>query len=424
MYPQGYRGFESLLLRHAKLARPNGLKTPQLISCFEKVGDISDNKDDTANPLQLHEQLAGKIRVRSTIEHIDADALRAYYTPGVGAVSRHLAEHPEQIGRYTSKSNLVAVVSDGSAVLGLGNVGPEAALPVMEGKAMLFERLAGVSAMPLVLDTQDTDEIIATVKAVAPAFGGINLEDISAPRAYEIERRLQDDLNIPVMHDDQHATAIVVLAGLINACRVTDRELSTSKVVVVGAGAAGSAITKLLVHAGAGSVTVLDSRGIITPDRSDLDPYKRELAELTDPDQKDGGFSRALEGADIVVGVSGPEAITADHIRNMAGDPIVFALSNPDPEIIPEDARSAGAAVTATGRSDFANQINNVLVFPGLFCGLLDSGARTVTNTMKTRAAEALAGLVPDPNPEYVISDALDKRAPEAVAEAVSAAGV
>ncbi len=382
-----------------------------------------NNKDRTNDLLRLHEQLGGKIRIKSAVANIDAEALRAYYTPGVGAVSRYIAEHPEQLSRYTGKANQVAVVSDGSAVLGLGNVGPEAALPVMEGKAMLFDHLAGVSAVPLVLDTQDTDEIIAAIKATAPAFGGINLEDISAPRAYEIEQRLQEELNIPVMHDDQHATAIVVLAGLINASRVTERELTASKIVVIGAGAAGNAIVKLLTHAGAENVVVLDSRGIISKAREDLDPYKQRLTELTDPVQKEGGPGEAIEDADIVVGVSGPEAITQDNIRSMAEDPIVFALSNPDPEIYPDDARAAGAAITATGRSDFANQINNVLVFPGLFRGLLDSGTQTVTDTIKIRAAEALADLVENPNPDVIIPEALDRRAPKAVAGAVSYAG-
>lgn len=390
-------------------------------NCLQAVNQ-RQHMTDPRDPLRLHEQLGGKIQIQSKVEPVDSEALGAYYTPGVGRVSRYLADNPGEVGRYTIKNNLVAVISDGSAVLGLGNIGPEGALPVMEGKAMLFDRLGEVEAMPLVLDTQDTEAIIAAVRAVAPVFGGINLEDISAPRAYEIERRLQDELDIPVMHDDQHATAIVVLAGLINACRVTGRELAQSRAVVVGAGAAGSATVKLLAYAGVEDIIVLDSRGIITSQRGDLDQHKQHLAELSNPRHLNGSIKEALVGADIVVGVSGPDIITSNDIQSMADSPIVFALSNPDPEVMPGVAREAGAAVVATGRSDFPNQINNVLVFPGVFRGLLDSGTSQVTDAIKAQASRALADLVGKPGPEHIIPHALDPAVPGAVAAAVSTA--
>lgn len=375
----------------------------------------------TPDPMQLHRQLGGKIAITSKLTDIDNETLGAVYTPGVAQVSRHLAAHPGEVGSYTMKSNLVAVVSDGSAVLGLGNVGPQAALPVMEGKAMLFERLSGVNAFPLVLDTQDMEQIIATVRAVAPVFGGINLEDIAAPKCYEIEQRLQEELNIPVMHDDQHATAIVVQAGLLNACRVTNRSLPESKVVIIGAGAAGSAVTKLLHAAGVEQKLVLDSQGILHSGREGLDIYKQHLVAISNPDSLSGGLAEALSGADIVIGVSGPDILSEQDIAAMADDPIVFALSNPTPEIMPERATAGGAAVVATGRSDFANQINNVLVFPGLFRGLLDSGVPNVTDAIKLAAATGIAEMVSEPRAEYIIPTALEREVAERVAAAVAA---
>ncbi len=372
------------------------------------------------DPLKLHAELRGKIATQPTSDVTPA-TLAALYTPGVGEVSRHLAEHPEATRDYTVKSNSLAVISDGSAVLGLGNIGPYGAMPVMEGKAMLFKSLAGINAWPLVLDTQDTEQIIATIKAVAPSFGAINLEDISAPRCYEIEDRLHDELDIPVMHDDQHATAIVVLAGIMNAMKVVGKQLGTARVVVVGAGAAGSAVARLLVEAGVPDVVLVDSRGIIGLHRTDLDTYKSKWAQITNPRELQGDAAIAFAGADAVVAVSGPGAITPAHIRAMAPGAIVFALANPTPEIDPAAAHTAGAAVVATGRSDYPNQINNVLVFPGIFKGMLASGVNRVTSEIKLRAAAALAGLVPHPTPERIIPSVFDEGVAEAVASSVAA---
>lgn len=372
------------------------------------------------DPIDLHRQLQGKLAVTPKIE-LTPQTLAALYTPGVGLVSSRLAEHPEEAAELTLKGRSVAVISDGSAVLGLGNIGPLGALPVMEGKALLFKALGGLDAWPLVLATQDTQEIIAAVQAVAPTFGAINLEDISAPRCYEVEEQLQAVLDIPVMHDDQHATAIVALAGLINAFKVVGKDLKTAKLVVVGAGAAGSAILRLLVDYGATDVVMTDSKGIVEPSRTNLDPYKQRWATLSNPRRLHGCAEVALHGADAVIAVSVPGSVTAEHVRSMADKAIVFALSNPTPEIMPDDAKAAGAAVIATGRSDYPNQINNVLVFPGVFKGLIAAGARAVTPQMKLRAAAALAALVPEPTAELVIPSALDPDVPAAVAGAVSA---
>jgi malate dehydrogenase (oxaloacetate-decarboxylating) len=369
--------------------------------------------------LEEHRRLQGKIEVTSKAPVPDAAALSLYYTPGVGAVSSHLAKHPEDMRDYTIKGNTVAVVSDGSAVLGLGNIGPAGAAPVMEGKAMLFKELAGVNAWPVVLDTQDTEEIIRTVKAIAPMYGGINLEDIAAPRCFEIEARLRAELDIPVMHDDQHGTAIVILAGLINAAKVTGRKVGDMNVALIGAGAAGVATAKLLTRYGVADLVVLDRQGIIHTGREGLNASKQELAELTNKAGRTGSLDDALKGADVLIGVSGAGLITEDQIRLMNDQAIVFALANPTPEIMPDVAKAAGAAVIATGRSDFPNQVNNALGFPGIFRGALDHGVRQITEDMKLAAAAALAGIIEHPTAEEIIPSPFDPRVVPAVAAVI-----
>lgn len=360
-------------------------------------------KDYAKMALALHKKLKGKIRVSSKGKLDNKDAWSTMYTPGVGAVSSHLAKHPKEAREYTMKRNTVAVISDGSAVLGLGNLGPLGALPVMEGKCAILSEMAGIDGIPLVLDTQDTEEIIKIVKAVAPTFGAINLEDISAPRCFEIEERLKKELPIPVMHDDQHGTAIVVLAGLINAGKVVKKKFGTMKVVVVGAGAAGRAIALLLSKAGVGNIIVTDSTGTIYRGRKGMSAYKNELAKVTNPEGVKGTVEDAIAGADAVIGVSGPGTITKAHVASMAKDAIVFALANPIPEIQPWDAKDAGARVVATGRSDYANQINNSLVFPGIFRGALDRGVTKITDEMKLSAGKKIASLVTKPTAEEII---------------------
>jgi malate dehydrogenase (oxaloacetate-decarboxylating) len=345
--------------------------------------------------------------------------LSVYYTPGVGFVSSFVAKHPAKAREYTWKGNTVAVVSDGSAVLGLGNIGPLGALPVMEGKAMLFKTLANVDAVPIVLATQDTEEIIQTVKAIAPGFGGVNLEDIAAPRCFEIERRLQAELDIPVMHDDQRGTALIVLAALINALKVVKKSPRDARVVISGAGAAGQAVVELLLLFGIKNIVVLDSRGIIVRSRFDLDQYKKALAQKTNPENRSGDLGEALRGADVFVGLSKPGIMTAEHVRAMAPRPIIFALANPVPEIMPDVARAAGAAVIGTGRSDFPNQINNSLGFPGIFRGALDNRVKKITNQMLIRGAKNLAALVTRPTPEKIVPGTFDKRVVKAVASAI-----
>ena len=341
------------------------------------------------------------------------------YSPGVGAVSAHLYKKPTDARVYTTKRNTVAVVSDGSAVLGLGNIGPLGALPVMEGKAAIFKEVADVDAWPIVLDTQDTEAIVAAVKAIAPGFGGINLEDIAAPRCFEIEERLKKELDIPVMHDDQHGTAIVVLAGLINAAKVVEKRFEKLRVVIVGAGAAGRATALLLVRAGIREIIMTDRTGAIYEGRPDLFGYKKELARITNSTKRSGDVMTVIEGADVVIGVSGPGTIAPAHIERMAPQAIVFALANPIPEIMPEDAHRSGAAVVATGRSDKPNQINNALVFPGIFRGALDRGVRDITDDMKVAAAEKLAKLVKKPTAECIIPSVQDNKVVKAVASAV-----
>ncbi|GAB08550.1 malate dehydrogenase [Gordonia araii NBRC 100433] len=341
------------------------------------------------------------------------------YTPGVAQVSRAIAAQPELVDRYTWTNRLVAVVSDGSAVLGLGDIGPRASLPVMEGKSALFRSFAGLNSIPIVLDTKDPDEIVETLIRLRPTFGAVNLEDISAPRCFEIERRVIEALDCPVMHDDQHGTAIVVLAALKGAAKVLDRELAGLKVVISGAGAAGVACANILLACGVADVVVLDSKGIVSPDRSNLNEFKAELAERTNPRRLTGGATEALAGADVFLGVSAG-TIAEDLIASMNDDAIVFALSNPDPEIHPDVARKH-AAVVATGRSDFPNQINNVLAFPGVFAGALDAGARRITENMKIAAAEAILSVAADDlRPDYIVPSPLDARVAPAVTAAVA----
>jgi malate dehydrogenase (oxaloacetate-decarboxylating) len=364
--------------------------------------------------------LGGKISVQPKVALRTRDDMSMAYTPGVGRVALAIAEHPEDVAKLTIKGNAVAVVTDGSAVLGLGNIGPGAALPVMEGKAALFKRFADIDAWPICLDTQDTEEIVRVVRAIAPGFGGINLEDISAPRCFEIERRLRESLDIPVFHDDQHGTAIVVLAALTNALRCVDKSLDTARVVVAGGGAAGTAIVQLLVAAGVPRILVWDREGILAPSETSLNPSKRRLAELTNPDGVTGDLRDAVQGADVFIGVSGPGVLKAEWITEMANRPVVFALANPDPEV-DVDAAQADTAVLATGRSDYPNQINNVLVFPGVFRGLLDARARHITTPMLLAAAKALARCVSDEqlNATYIVPSVFDPAVSKAVAAAV-----
>lgn len=377
-------------------------------------------KVDTARAsLALHKKLRGKISIVPKMPVKNKQDLSLVYTPGVGAVSSYLATHKEKLAEYTMQGNTVAVISDGSAVLGLGNIGPEGALPVMEGKAMLFKALSGIDAFPIVLATQDTEQIIATIKNIAPVFGGINLEDISAPRCFEIERRLQEELSIPVLHDDQHGTALVVLSGLINALKVVKKQPKKVRIVIAGAGAAGTAIAELLILFGVGDVVLLDSKGTLHEKRTDLEMQKLELAKKTNRTGIVGGLDEALLGADVFIGVSKGNTVTAQHVTSMAKGAIVFALANPIPEIMPDVAERAGAVVVATGRSDFANQVNNSLGFPGIFRGALDHKVRKITDTMLIRAAKNLAGLVKNPTAGCIMPNTFDKNVVKAVARAI-----
>jgi malate dehydrogenase (oxaloacetate-decarboxylating) len=389
----------------------------------EIVDEIEDLQGITVHKVSdrtflLH--IGGKIEVTSKVPLRTRDDLSMAYTPGVGRVSLALAEHPEDVPRLTVKGNSVAVVTDGSAVLGLGNIGPGAALPVMEGKCALFKRFANIDAWPICLDTQDTDRIVDVVAAIAPGFGGINLEDIAAPRCFEIEQRLREKLDIPVFHDDQHGTAIVVLAALTNALRCIGKDLEPTRIVVAGAGAAGTAIVTLLLAAGAKDVVVWDREGCLAADDDSLPPAKAELARRTNPRRVHGDLRAGLAGADVFIGVSGPGVLEAEWIADMADKAIVFALANPDPEIDPAEAGHY-AAVVASGRSDYPNQINNVLAFPGVFRGLLDARASDVTIEMLLRAAEAIALVVTDDelNASYIIPSVFDEKVPKAVAAAI-----
>lgn len=372
--------------------------------------------------LELHRRLKGKIALHVKMPITSREDLSLAYTPGVAAPCREIAAHPETVWDYTSRGNWVAVVTDGSAVLGLGNIGPRAGLPVMEGKCVLFKEFAGLDAFPICLDTQDPDAIVAAVKAIAPSFAAVNLEDISAPRCFEIEERLKAELEIPVMHDDQHGTAIVVSAGLINACRVTGRELTQLKVVILGAGAAGVAIAKMLTSLGITDIIAVDRGGIISSARQDLNEAKHRLLEITNRGGLLGSLDDAMKGRDVFIGVSVPGLVTAEHIKVMAPEPFVFALSNPTPEIMPDLAKAAGAVIVATGRSDFPNQINNVLAYPGVFRGAIDTKAPQITEAMKRAAAQALADHVAQPTAEMILPSALDKSVASTIATAVQSA--
>ena len=377
---------------------------------------------------ELHRELPGKLETSSPYVITSHEELSTVYSPGVAAPCSDIAKDTERAYEYTMKGRTVAVISDGSAVLGLGNIGPEAALPVMEGKAMLFKQFAGLDAVPLCLQTQDVDEIVAIVKALSPTFGGINLEDISAPRCFEIEERLQD-IGIPVFHDDQHGTAIVTLAGLMNATKVTGKKLEDMKIVMQGAGAAGVAIARLLschyddvdesTCQSISRIIMCDSRGIIHSKRDDLNDTKRDMLAYTNPDDMEGSLSDALIDADVFIGVSVGDSLTEEMVASMAENPIIFALANPTPEIDPDTAKHAGASIIATGRSDYPNQVNNVLAFPGIFKGALAIRAPRITTQMKYRAAEALAGLVDNPTPDMIIPDPFDERVPDAIAQAI-----
>lgn len=369
--------------------------------------------------LELHKKLKGKITSQSKLEVKTEADLSLVYTPGVSAVSQLLAEKPELAPDYTIKHNTVAVISDGSAVLGLGNIGPLGALPVMEGKAMLFSQLAGLNSFPIVLDTQDTDEIVQTIINIAPAFSAINLEDIQAPKCFEIEKRLQEALSIAVVHDDQHATAIVVLAGLINALEVVGKAANTSKVVILGAGAAGVGVASLLVEYGFEDIVVVDSKGIISSSRNDLNKEKQIIAGLTNKHDQQGELKDALENSDIFIGLSSGGKLPPELIKTMNSKSIVFALANPEPEILPDLALEAGAMVVASGRSDFANQINNVLVFPGLFKGLIDNKIVEVSSKVKIEAAVALAGVVERPTADNIIPSVFDPAVVGAIAKSI-----
>ena len=371
--------------------------------------------------LQMHEKWNGKLETTAKAHVNSREDLAIAYTPGVAEPCKVIAKDPEAAYKYTIKSNTVAVVSDGSAVLGLGNIGALAAMPVMEGKAVLFKEFGGVNAVPICLDTQDTEEIIRTVVNIAPAFGGINLEDISAPRCFEIETRLKELLDIPVFHDDQHGTAIVVLAGIINALKVTKKEKETCRVVVNGAGSAGVAITKLLLNYGFKDITMCDINGIISKDSENLNWMQKEMAKVTNLKNASGTLADALKGADIFVGVSAPGIVTKDMVASMNKDAILFAMANPVPEIMPDLAKAAGAKVVGTGRSDFPNQVNNVVAFPGIFKGALEGRASQITEEMKLAAAKAIAGLVPDEelSEDNILPQAFDPCVAETVSRAI-----
>lgn len=373
--------------------------------------------------LKLHEEWKGKLSTEPKAPVKTREDLALAYTPGVAEPCKEIAKNPEKAYVYTMKQNTIAVVSDGSAVLGLGNIGAKAAMPVMEGKAVLFKEFGGVNAVPICLDTQDTEEIIKTVINIAPAFGGINLEDISAPRCFEIETRLKEVLDIPVFHDDQHGTAIVVLSGIINALKVVGKKKEDCKIVVNGSGAAGIAITKLLLSYGFKTTTLCDSKGIISADNDNLNWIKKEMAEVTNLEHKHGTLADAMVGTDIFIGVSAPGSVTQDMVRSMNKDAIIFAMANPIPEIMPDEAKAAGARIVGTGRSDFPNQVNNVVAFPGIFRGALEGRASQITEEMKLAAALAIAGLVSDEelNEDYVMPEAFDPRVADVVADAVKA---
>ncbi len=372
--------------------------------------------------LELHEKNKGKLGVVSKVSVSNNQELSVAYTPGVAEPCREIHRNKDNVYKYTAKSNLVAVVTDGTAVLGLGDIGPMAAMPVMEGKAILFKEFADVDAFPICLDTTDVDEIIKTVKLMSPTFGGINLEDISAPRCFEIERRLREELDIPVFHDDQHGTAIVVAAGLLNALKLVKKQIEDISVVINGAGSAGISICKLLLDFGVGNIVLVDRQGAVSIDETWLNVAQKDMAKITNKKNERGSLADIVKNKDVFIGVSAPNVLTAEMVSTMANDSIVFAMANPNPEILPDEAKKGGARVVATGRSDFPNQINNVLVFPGIFRGALDSLATDITEEMKMSAAKSIANIIQDSEltDEYIIPGAFDKRVASAVAKAVA----
>lgn len=372
--------------------------------------------------LKLHEESKGKIAVASKVSVKTRDDLSTAYTPGVAEPCRKIRDNENEVYRYTARGNLVAVVSDGTAVLGLGDIGPKAAMPVMEGKSILFKEFAGIDAFPICLDTKDPDEIVKTVKYLAPTFGGINLEDISAPRCFDIERRLKAELDIPVFHDDQHGTAIVVAAGLMNALKLVGKKPEDVHIVINGAGSAGISICRLLLQIGVGDAVLVDRAGALAPGEDWMNPAQAEMAQITNKAQQRGPLAEIIKGKDVFIGVSAPNVVTAEMVSTMAEDAIVFAMANPTPEIMPDEAKRGGARIVATGRSDFPNQINNVLVFPGVFRGALDAYATDITEEMKIAAAYAIASIIPEDQltEEYIIPGAFDKSVVPAVAKAVS----
>lgn len=377
-----------------------------------------DREEIRVKALKLHEDNQGKLEIVSKVKVNSAEDLALAYTPGVAEPCKIIAQDSKEAYKLTNKGNMVAVVTDGSAVLGLGNIGALAGMPVMEGKAVLFKEFGDVDAFPICLDTQDTEEIIKTVKLIAPSFGGINLEDIAAPRCFEIERRLVEELDIPVFHDDQHGTAIIVLAAVINALKVVEKSLPAVKIVISGAGAAGSAIARLLMAAGAKNIILVGSRGVLDSNDEALDVGRKQLASETNPEGVKGTLADALIGADLFIGVSVPGVLTTEMVKTM-NEPIVLAMANPNPEIYPEEAIAGGAKVVGTGRSDFPNQVNNVLVFPGIFRGALDVGARDITTEMKLSAAYAIASMVETPIPDRILPEAFNKDIASKVAKAV-----
>ncbi|WP_204236001.1 NAD(P)-dependent malic enzyme [Mammaliicoccus sciuri] len=371
--------------------------------------------------INLHQERAGKIEITSKVDVTSEEDLSVVYTPGVSAVCRAIAEDETKVNTLTARGKMIAVITDGTAVLGLGDIGPKAAIPVMEGKSILFKKLANVDAFPISLDTKDTEEIISIIKALQPNFSGINLEDISAPRCFEIEKRLIEELDIPVFHDDQHGTAIVVLAALINALKVVDKAEKDAKIIINGAGSAGIAIAKLLLEAGYQNITLVSLEGVLNKSEEWLNDAQREIAEYTNLDHIQGTLEDVIKDADVFIGVSGPKALSKEHVQSMNNDPIIFALANPTPEIYPEEAYEAGAAIVGTGRSDYPNQINNLLAFPGIFRGVLDAKTQHITTEMKIAAAKAIAATIhkDELNANYVIPNSLEKRVVDQVATSV-----